>query len=81
MSWRIGRSLATAATTAAAVLALTAAAARAADALPGALTECHISGFRNGVLCGSVKRPLDPEHAERGSLEVHYVVVPALARR
>ncbi len=33
------------------------------------------------MLCGSVKRPLDPEHAERGSLEIHYVVVPALARR
>ncbi len=55
--------------------------ARAAEALPGGLSECHISGFRNGVLCGSVKRPLDPEHAERGSLEIHYVVVPALARR
>ena len=60
---------------------LAAGGARAAEALPGGLSECHISGFRNGVLCGSVKRPLDPEHAERGSLEIHYVVVPALARR
>ena len=58
-----------------------AAVVRAADALPGGLRECHIAGFANGVLCGSVKRPLDPEHAERGSLEIHYVVVPALARR
>ena len=58
-----------------------AAVVRAADALPGGLRECHIAGFANGVLCGSVKRPLDPEHAERGSLEIRYVVVPALARR
>ena len=55
--------------------------AGAADAPPSSLSECHVSGFRNGVLCGSVKRPLDPDHAERGSLEIHYVVVPALARR
>ena len=80
MSSRLLRSLAAAAATAAG-LALVAAPAAAADAPPGALTECHIAGFRNGVLCGKVKRPLDPEHAERGSVEIHYVVVPALARR
>ncbi|MCE9660046.1 MAG: alpha/beta hydrolase [Burkholderiales bacterium] len=59
----------------------TAASATAADALPAGLSDCHVAGFRNGVLCGSVKRPLDPEHAEHGSLEIKYVVVPALARR
>ena len=52
-----------------------------ADEGPGALRDCHIAGFRNGVLCGSVKRPLDPGNAARGSIEVQYVVVPALARR
>lgn len=55
--------------------------AAAADPPPPALTECHIPGFRNGVLCGSVTRPLDPDNAGRGSLEIKYVVVPALARR
>ncbi len=59
---------------------LVAAPARAADALPG-LADCHVAGIRNGVLCGSVQRPLDPEHAERGTLEIKYVVVPAMARR
>jgi hypothetical protein len=33
------------------------------------------------VLCGSVKRPLDPAQRRRGSIDIHYVVVPALARR
>ncbi|MEO5881081.1 MAG: alpha/beta hydrolase [Caldimonas sp.] len=80
MRSRLRRSLAAVAA-AAAALALGAAPARAADAPPAALSECHIAGFRNGVLCGSVKRPLDPGHADRGSLEIHYVVVPALARR
>ncbi len=55
--------------------------ALAVEATPVALSECHVAGFRNGVLCGSVKRPLDPEHAERGNLEIKYVVVPAMARR
>lgn len=42
---------------------------------------CHVAGVRNGVLCGSVERPLDPAHAERGRITVRYVVVPAMARR
>ena len=52
---------------------------QAADA--AALTDCHVAGIRNGVLCGSLRRPLDPEHAQRGTLEIKYVVVPAMARR
>jgi pimeloyl-ACP methyl ester carboxylesterase len=53
-------------------------AARAAD---DALADCHVAGIQNGVLCGSVERPLDPEHAARGTITVKYVVVPAMARR
>jgi pimeloyl-ACP methyl ester carboxylesterase len=68
------------AATAAVVACLVAQSAGAADAAPG-LSECHVAGIRNGVLCGSVRRPLDPGHAERGSLEIKYVVVPAMARR
>jgi len=55
--------------------------ALAAEETPGALRECHVAGFRNGVLCGTVRRPLAPGQAERGSIDIHYVVVPALARR
>jgi len=55
-------------------------AASDADADAG-LTDCHVAGIRNGVLCGRLTRPLDPEHAERGTIEVRFMVVPAMARR
>ncbi len=47
----------------------------------GALSDCYVAGLRNGVRCGSVQRPLDPTDAGRGTIAVHYVVVPAMARR
>ena len=46
-----------------------------------ALVDCHVAGIRNGVQCGVVERPLDPAHPERARIAVHYVVVPAMARR
>ena len=76
MSLRVVRIVAT---TLSAVACLAALPLHAAEA--AALTDCHVAGIRNGVLCGSVRRPLDPEHAERGALEIRYVVVPAMARR
>ena len=53
------------------------AAASAAEPLAG----CHVSGIRNGVLCGAVQVPLDPAHPDRAQIAVRYVVVPAMARR
>ncbi|MBV9891187.1 MAG: alpha/beta fold hydrolase [Rhizobacter sp.] len=55
-------------------------AAQAADA-PAALADCHVAGLRNGVLCGTLQRPLDPAHPERAQISIRYVVVPAMARR
>ena len=55
-----------------------AASTTAADA-PAA--DCHVAGIRHGVLCGSVQRQLDPDDPGRGRIAVHYVVVPAMARR
>ncbi|MEO8080122.1 MAG: alpha/beta fold hydrolase [Caldimonas sp.] len=46
-----------------------------------ALADCHVAGIAQGVQCGVVRRPLDPADAGRGSIDVGYVVVPALARR
>jgi pimeloyl-ACP methyl ester carboxylesterase len=63
-----------------AAVCMAAVAAVAADATP-ALTECHVAGIRNGVLCGSLARPLDPAHPEQAKIAVRYVVVPAMARR
>ena len=77
MSSRVVRIVAAALSAAA---CLVASPVRAADPA-AALTDCHVAGIRNGVLCGSVRRPLDPAHAERGTLEIKYVVVPAMARR
>jgi pimeloyl-ACP methyl ester carboxylesterase len=45
------------------------------------LSECRVPGIRNGVECGSVRRALDPTRPEGPKIDVHYVVVPAMARR
>ena len=55
-----------------------------AGALPAAqaqLQPCRIDGHRFEVMCGSVRRPLDPARPDGPAIDVRYVVVPALARR
>jgi pimeloyl-ACP methyl ester carboxylesterase len=42
---------------------------------------CRIAGLRHSVQCGSVQRPLDPDRPGGPTIDIHYVVVPALARR
>ncbi len=42
---------------------------------------CRVDGLAHEVLCGSVARALDPARPDGPQIEVHYVVVPALARR
>ena len=55
----------------------------AASATPPAqaLSPCRLPGLPNEVLCGSVRRPLDPAAPLARQIDVHYVVVPAMARR
>ncbi|CAN5791351.1 alpha/beta fold hydrolase [soil metagenome] len=60
---------------------LSAASASSPAASTGTLTECRLPGLRNSVLCGVVRRPLDPARAGSPTIDVHYVVVPAMARR
>jgi len=45
------------------------------------LTDCRIAGLRNSVQCGVVRRALDPAQPGGPTIGVHYVVVPAMARR
>jgi pimeloyl-ACP methyl ester carboxylesterase len=45
-----------------------------------ATTACRLNGIPNELQCGSVKRPLDPSRADGPQIDVHYVVVPAMAR-
>ncbi|MGA0611314.1 alpha/beta hydrolase [Caldimonas sp. KR1-144] len=61
----------------AALAALAIPAARA-DAGP---TPCRVEGLKNEVLCGHVTRALDPAQPAGRTIDVHYLVVPATARR
>lgn len=54
-------------------------AAEAASPAP-ALQACRIDGLPNELQCGHVLRPLNPAQAEGVKIEVHYLVVPAVAR-
>ena len=69
-----------------AVVALAAVAGQAsaaAGSAPGAdraPVACHVPGLKSGVLCGSVRRALDPARPDGTRIDVQYVVVPALAR-
>ena len=67
--------------TAVTLAGLLALAAASSTAAAEALHDCRVAGLRNTVLCGSVQRPLDPARPSGVQIDVHYVVVPALARR
>lgn len=47
---------------------------------PTALKPCRVEGMPTELLCGAVQRPLDPARPDGVKIEVHYLVVPALAR-
>ena len=53
--------------------------AQAAVSMPGT-QPCRIEGLPNELQCGAIQRPLDPAHPEGVQIEVHYLVVPAVAR-
>ncbi len=45
------------------------------------LKPCRVAGIRNEVQCGVVQRALDPARPDGVRIDIHYVVVPAMARR
>ncbi len=53
--------------------------AAAAEVRPGLVT-CRLQGVEHDVLCGSVRRALDPSKPEGVQIEVRFAVMPALAR-
>ncbi|MBI3154983.1 MAG: alpha/beta fold hydrolase [Burkholderiales bacterium] len=85
--------LLTLAATLAALAAPAATAASAAPAAPagpvarsaagglGVLQPCRLRGVEHEARCGVVVRPLDPTRADGPTIEVHFAVLPALARR
>jgi pimeloyl-ACP methyl ester carboxylesterase len=85
-AWRRRRTARSAPLAAMAIMAIAVsssvgAAAAAADERATPLADCHVAGIRNGVLCASLLRPLDPAQPEQAKITVRYVVVPAMARR
>jgi pimeloyl-ACP methyl ester carboxylesterase len=53
----------------------------AADPAAAPLKPCRVAGVKTEVQCGEVLRPLDPARPDGVKIAVHYLVVPALARR
>ena len=45
------------------------------------LKPCRVAGIKTEVLCGVLQRALDPAQPSAVKIDIHYVVVPALARR
>jgi len=52
---------------------------QAAEGRPG-LKPCRLQGVEHEAWCGVVRRPLDPAKAGGAQIDVHYAVLPALAR-
>ncbi len=50
-------------------------------AVAAPLETCRVAGLRHPAQCGVLKRPLDPARPDGVQIDIHYVVVPALARR
>lgn len=44
------------------------------------LTPCRIEGVSTEVQCGRLSRPLDPAQPQGRRIDIHFVVVPAMAR-
>ncbi|KPF45764.1 cysteine protease [beta proteobacterium AAP121] len=53
--------------------------AHAAEARPG-LKPCRVQGVVHDAQCGVLRRPLDPAQPQGVQIDVHYAVLPALAR-
>lgn len=62
-------------------LVLTAFGTAGARAATEPLHDCHVPGISQGVKCGVLQRALDPARPDGQQIDLHYVVVPAMARR
>ncbi|GAB4036323.1 MAG: alpha/beta fold hydrolase [Rubrivivax sp.] len=62
------------------LLSALAAAAGATAATAAPPEPCRLRGVETGALCGKLARPLDPTRPDGPTIDVHYAVLPALAR-
>ena len=51
-----------------------------APAVPVDLAPCRLKGLEHEARCGVVQRPLDPAQPQGPQIDVHFAVLPALAR-
>jgi pimeloyl-ACP methyl ester carboxylesterase len=51
-----------------------------ASATPPSLKPCRLNGVETTAACGVLKRPLDPAQPQGRQIDLHYAVLPALAR-
>ncbi|RQO59986.1 cysteine protease [Paucibacter sp. KBW04] len=54
--------------------------AQSSPASGKATQPCRIAGIANELQCGSIKRPLDPAQPQGTQIDVHFLIVPAMAR-
>lgn len=54
--------------------------ARAAPAAGSPTSPCRIEGVATEIACGQLWRPLDPTRPAGRQIEIHYLVMPAMAR-
>ena len=65
---------------AAAGLAVPPVAAASPTSTPAVLQACRLPGVSQPALCGQLRRPLDPGRPQGRLIDLHYAVLPALAR-
>jgi pimeloyl-ACP methyl ester carboxylesterase len=46
----------------------------------GITQPCRIEGMPNELICGQIKRPLNPAEPAGTQIDIHFLVVPAMAR-
>ncbi|CAN5184665.1 alpha/beta fold hydrolase [soil metagenome] len=51
-----------------------------ADVVQAGTQPCRLDGLANEVQCGHITRPLDPARPSGVQIDVHFLVVPAMAR-
>jgi len=52
-----------------------------ASAAGAALSPCRLPGVEYDALCGTLQRPLDPAAPQGTKIDLHFAVLPALARQ
>ena len=50
------------------------------SAVPAPLSACRLTGVEHDARCGKLSRPLDPAQPQGASIDIHFAIIPAVAR-